>query len=263
MSDLIITDENWRNHCNPNDIRCGTLARDFEKVPYGSIPGVPEGIDIPIIPMEHWPDAIADKERTKSSIKHVWERSKIGVLNQSTISYCHAFSGVMGAMIDRELMGLDYVELSASSVGGPVTNWRNAGAYIFDDLKQMIVGIASTEFVPMLTTNRSDCKPGWEADAKKYAVTEWKDVKARDILVHGSLLLANNPVLVGLNYWGHAVFDGALKDMDKSKKATDWTRYGIDFLNSWGTKYGNGGWGVRTGSKMLADSIYTIFQVTA
>ena len=70
MADLIITDDNWRDHCKPGDVRCGTFARDFAKVPYGSIAGVP-GADIPIIPMEEWPDRIADKERTKSTLKQI------------------------------------------------------------------------------------------------------------------------------------------------------------------------------------------------
>jgi len=260
MADFIISDENWEAYCLP-DSRCGTLARDFDQMPYGSIPSVPPGA-VKTIPMEEWPDRIADKERTKSSLKHIWADSKIGVLNQGSVSYCHAFSVVMVDMIKRELQGLPYVELSASSVGGPVTGWRNAGAYIHDDLKRIVShGACSTAFCPMLTTSKSDCKSGWEADAAKYQCNEFADVRPRNFLEHGSLLLQNHPVGVGLNYWGHAVTDLVLRDMDKSRKATDWTRYGVEFLNSWGTGYGSGGFGVRVGNKALADAIYAMLQV--
>lgn len=263
MAELIISDENWQQHCDPGDGRCGTLARDFRKVPYGSIPGVPAGAEIPIIPMEEWPDRIADKERTKSTLKHLWAESPIGILNQGQVSYCHAFSAVGGAMLQRWQEGLPFKMLSASSVGGPVTGWRNAGAYIHDDLQQMIRGgIASTDFVPMLTTNRSDCKQGWEQDALRYKVTEWKDVPPRDFLIHGSLLLSNHPVIVGLNYWSHAVEDLVLRDLDQTKAATNWLRYGFEFANSWAATWGNAGFGIRTGNKALADAIYTIWQVT-
>ena len=258
---LIITDENADTLCIPQDVRCGTIARDFDRVPYGSIPSVPPRA-VRTIPMEQWPDLIADKARTKSTLKHIWADSPIGVLNQRSVSYCHAFSAVLLAMLQRAKEGLPYVELSASSIGGPVTGWRNAGAYIHDDLERMVShGACSTDFVPMLTTNKGDCKPGWEADAAKNKVSEFTDVRPRNFLEHGSLLLDNHPVGVGLNYWGHAVTDMVLMDLYPAKKATDWTRYGVEFLNSWDETWGDGGFGVRTGNKALADAIYALFQV--
>lgn len=258
---LIITDENWRDHCKPGDVRCGTFARDYGKVPYGSIPSVPPGA-VQIHPMESWPDLIADKARTKSTLKDIWADSPIGILNQGSVSYCHAFSAVMLMMLQRAKEGLPYVELSASSIGGPVTGWKNAGAYIHDDLERAVShGACSAAFGPMLSTRQADFKSGWEADAAKYKVSEFTDVKSRDVLLHGSLLLDNHPVGVGLNYWGHAVTDIVLLDVYPTKKATDWTRYGTEFLNSWGTGWGENGLGVRTGNKMLADAIYALYQV--
>ncbi len=261
MADLIINDLNWREHCNPADIRCGTAARNYEQVPYGAIPSVPPRA-VQTIQMEEWPDRIADKERTKSSLKHIWADSQIGVLNQASVSYCHAFMTVMLMMIKREQMGLPFVRLSASSIGGPVTGWRNAGAFIHDDLERAVkAGACSVDFCPMLTTNRSDCKTGWEADAAKYKVSEFTDVRPRNFLEHGSLLLQNHPVGVGLNYWGHAVTDMVLRDLYPTKRATDEARYGVEFLNSWQASWGNGGFGVRTGSKMYADAIFALYQL--
>lgn len=258
---LIITDENASSICVPQDPRCGTIARDYSRVPYGSIPSVPPRA-VNVIPMEEWPDRIADKIRTKSSLKNIWAQSGIGVLNQKNISYCHAFSVVLLMMLQRAKEGLPYRELSASSIGGPITNWRNAGAYIHDDLERAVeYGASTTGYVPMLTINQNDCKPGWKEDALQYRVTEFTDVRPRNFLEHGSLLLNNNPVGVGLNYWGHAVSDFDLLDLYPHKPATDWTRYGIEFLNSWGEEWGEGGFAVRTGGKALADAIYSLYQV--
>lgn len=261
MADLIITDDNWQQFCDPSDGRCGTVPRDFSRVPYGSIPSVPTGA-VRIHPMESWPDLIADKERTRSTLKDIWLDTPIGVLDQESVSYCHAFSAVMLIMLQRAKEGLPYVQLSASSIGGPVTGWRNAGAYIHDDLERAVShGACSTAFGPMLTTAQRDFKAGWEADAAKNKVSEFTDVKPRNFLEHGSLLLDNHPVGVGLNYWGHAVTDMVLRDVNPSKPATDWTRYGTEFLNSWKASWGNGGFGIRTGNKALADAIYALYQV--
>lgn len=261
MAMLIIDDSNWDKICVPTDGRCGTLARDYSRVPYGSIPSVPPAVIEPI-PLEQWPDIIADRIRARSTIEDRWKDSPIGVLNQEKISYCHAFSSVMLTMLERELQSLPYVELSASSIGGPVTGWRNAGAYIHDDLARAVrFGTASTAFVPMLTTRKADCKPGWEADAAKRKVSEYSDIQSRNFVIHGTMLLDNHPVGVGLNYWGHAVTDVDVVDLYPQKRATDWTRYGIKFINSWGKGWGDNGLGVRTGNKALADSIYAILQV--
>lgn len=261
MARLIIDDFNWQEFCDPTDGRCQTIARDYEKVPYGAIPVAPPG-GVTIIPMEEWPDRIADKARRKDTLKDIWADTPIGVWDQGSVGYCHAFSAVMLVAIERAAQQLPYVPLSASSVGGPVTGWRNAGAYIHDDLDRIVkYGASSIEFVPMLTTNRNDAKPGWEANALLHRVTEFTDVRPRNVLEHGSLLLQNHPVGVGLNYWGHAVTDLVLHDLYPQKKATDWTRYGVEFLNSWRKTWGDGGFGIRTGNKFLADAIYALLQV--
>lgn len=244
------------------DPRCGTLPRNYAAVPVGSMEFAPVS-NVPLIPMFEWPDRIADLERRRATLKHIWDDAGIGVWNQGQVGYCHAFSAVMAVAIQRAMMGLPYLSLSASSVGGPVTGWRNAGAYIYDDLKQMVSGgIATTDFVPMLTTRLSDCKPGWRENAAKTKVIEFHDVPPRDFQAHGSLLLQLIPACVGLNYWGHAVTDLVLRDMDRNKSATDANRYGVEFLNSWGAQYGDGGFGVRMGSRKYADSIYSVRQIS-
>lgn len=260
MARLIIDDDNFHEFCDPGDGRCGTIARDYARVAYGSIAVVPAG-GVTLIPYEEWPDRIADKTRTKSTLKDIWEDSGIGVWDQGSVSYCHAFSAAMLVAIKRAQQGLPFVSLSASSVGGPVTGWRNAGAYIHDDLEQIVRGgVSSIDFVPMLTTDKSKCKPGWEANALLHRVTKFTDIKPRNFQEHGSLILSNQPVGVGLNYWGHAVTDLVVHDLYPQKKATDWTRYGIEFLNSWRESWGDGGFGIRNGEKAKADAAYAILQ---
>lgn len=241
----------------------GYIARDFVKFPYGSIPGVPAG-EVAIVPMEEWPDRIADKERTKSSLRHIWEDSGIGILDQNGYPFCHGFAALMTVLMHRAKQGLPYVELSASSIAAPVTGYRKAGAWIGDDLKQIVnVGVAPLSLIPMLTYKKADFPPGWEQVAAQYKVTEFTDLRSRDFVQQGSALLQNHVVSVGQSYWGHAVPQFALRDLNNGRKATDHNRYGVDLPNSWGENWGDRGWVTQTGSKKFADDAYICPQVKA
>ena len=267
MADFIIGDDNWddfvRSSLHDSNL-CGMIPRDYQRVPYGSMSHAPAlGDAIEPIPMEEWPDRIADAERERSTLIDVWEYLDGIVLNQSQLSYCWAFSSVKGYSLTRSVMGLPFVHLSPSSVAAPVVGYKNSGWYIEDALKRMVeVGVATTTTVPALTTSKADFKPGWKEEAAKYRVAPagWLDVPARDFKMHGTMLLSRHPVVVGLNYWGHAVLDLWLRDMNHALRPTDPNRYGIEFLNSWGVSWGNKGRGVRTGTKKLADSIYALSQ---
>ena len=261
MSELfIIDDSNFQIHMNRNDPRCGCRPG----VPVaGKVSGIARSNRKPI-PMEEWPDRIADLERSRGFAKHIWEDSPIGVLNQGQVGYCHAFSAVAGVMVKRHAMGLPYVELSPSSVGAPITGYRNEGAVITDDLKQMVdVGVASTDFVPTLTTRREDFKPGWEKDAESNRVTLFHELDERNVVQQGTELLCGEGLMVALNYWGHAVWDCRLLDLYRNLPATNPFRYGVEFLNSWDKTWGNGGFGVRTQNKMVADMAYVTAQIRA
>ena len=260
MSGLIIDDNTDFDVHTPDShkVLCGTLPR---RIAYGDVPGA-QPSQQPTIPMEQWPDRIADLERNKSTLKDIWKDSKIGVLQQSPLLYCHAFSLAMVAMIERELAGLPYVELSASSVGAIVTGFQNKGWYIELDLQQAVdTGICSTGFVPMRTTNGADFRAGWKADAAKHRVTIFDELKPRNLLQHGSALLSLKPCGVAVNWWGHAICDLVLKDLNPGLAATDESRYGIEFLNSWGESWNGGGFSVRAGSKKYADAIYCVSQL--
>lgn len=258
MSQFIIDDSNHFDHCDPNDKRCGALPR---KILYGAAPFAPKSTR-PTIPMEEWPDRIADMERAKAFAKHLHADSPIGVLNQENVGYCHAFAAVENVMLKRWSQGEPYVELSPSSVGGPITGYRNQGAVITDDLEQIVnVGVATTDYVPTLTTNRADFKPGWEKNAALYKAILYAELAPRNFLEHGSALLSGDAVDVALNYWGHAVLDVRLIDLYRNLAATNPYRYGVEFLNSWSESWGDGGFGIRAQSKIFADQAYLLDQI--
>jgi hypothetical protein len=210
----------------------GLIPRDYGTHPAGSL-SFAKPFDIALIPREEWPSRIASMKATKSRLSDIWEDAKIGVLSQGQIGYCHAFSVAMGCMVARASMGLPYVELSASSVGGPVTGFKNAGAYIFDDLEQTVnFGISSTATYPMLDT-KNHWTPAAKQDAALHKVTEWLEGANRNFDQVMTCLLSRIPVVVGLNWWSHAIcyLDPIIEN----------GKFGIDGINSWGDQWSYGG----------------------
>jgi hypothetical protein len=264
---LIIDDNNaeqftWRQpHQGGERREYGLLSK--KDGPYASKPRFGSA-ELAIIPMEEWPDRIADQERNKSSLFHIWQDSGIGILDQNGLSYCHAYSAAMGLMMQRALQGLPYVALSPCSIGGPVTGYRNAGAYIGDDLEQCVkVGCSTYDFVAEHQYRQGAFKDGWEENAALHKATEIFELEDNNTLQTGSALLQNKPVQTGIDWWGHAVTFMRLLDLNKSLKATDWNRYGIDFPNTWSETWGKRGWGVLTGRKAIANEQYIFGQVVA
>lgn len=255
MMPLIIDDSKPIEAHNQAGRLMGLVPR---KLWYGATPEcVAEAEPGAIYPMEEWPDRIADMERRLAFAYHFWKDSPIETIDQDGIGYCHACSPAFDIMLVRWMVGLPHVELSAGSIGGPITGYRNRGAWIMDDLEQIVkFGVASTDFVPMMQVSRAGWKPGAEENALLHTCDEWLSLGERNFLQHGSRLLDGKGVCVGLNYWGHAVTDVRLVDAVPKLKATDHNRYRVGFVNSWGPGWGENGYAERADSKKFADEAY-------
>lgn len=233
----------------------GLKPRDYTAVPLGSLPFA-QTFNLPTIPRAEWPDRIADMERSKSRLSDICDQAAIPCLNQGSVGYCHAFSPCYAVMAFRAVMGLPYKLLSASSIGGPVTGFQDAGAYIFDDLEHIVThGVATVETYPMLTTqNRWDAKA--QADAAKHKVVEWWELETGNVDQMMTSLLCRLPVCVGINSWGHAV---TLLDPIHENG-----RFGFFFENSWGAGWGDNGRGkIFIGDAKTPNEAYVPRQITA
>lgn len=255
---MLIIDDNTPDYVVVPDthrVLCGTIPQAY---PDGKVCGPASTVTLP---WEQFPDRIADIKRNRCSVKDIFLDSKIGVKLQ-TLNYCHSYSAVSGVMIEREVMGLPYVPLSPSSVGAPITGFTNSGAYIEDALKQLVnVGCTSTEFVPESTYDGRDFKPGWKANAAKHKVIQWGELPSRNFQAHASAVLLGKPVPMCFYYMKHAMLFVEVVDLDTSLPCTNFNRYGLATLNSWGD-WGDHGFGTFRGTKALADCAYIIEQVT-
>jgi hypothetical protein len=228
---------------------CGTFQR---VAPIGSLKFAAPA-SFPLIPRAEWPDRIADMKREKSRLSDIIADAGIPCLNQEQTKYCHGNSPALAIMALRAVQNQPFVLLSPASIAGPVTGFRNEGAFIAEDLQQIVdVGCASQEYVPANQIGRSGFRDGWEQDAAKHRVSEWWDLQRGDHLMFDrcmTLLLSRQPICVAYDFWGHAV---TLVDPEQ----LDNGYFAVRFRNSWGEGWGENGYALLQEGKGTPSEAY-------
>ena len=202
-------------HPDPTKFSKGYMARNYDACPEGSLAFASPFPDDQLVPMSEVLDRIREKEKYEATPIHTHrrlvERGKVSpVLNQNGIGYCHAFSPTVMIRMLRAMQNLEDVELSASSIGGPVTNFTNSGAYIFNDLQHIArygvcpVNYGGEVIYPMTTTKNHWTPTAKQLASKSICEEYWEGTNRND---HQALscLLTDKPVCGGWNWWGHAV----------------------------------------------------------
>ncbi|MFZ5831272.1 MAG: hypothetical protein ACOY3P_14365 [Planctomycetota bacterium] len=198
--------------------------------------------DFRIVPREEWPDLIAQKDREQSWIEDLI-RGVIPCNDQNGLNYCHGYGMAMAMQVARCIQGHGYTELSAESIAGPVTNWRNDGADPSDDLQQAVkFGACPASYMdaPYSRTPRR-WKDGWEESALDYRVEEWVDLRGRnsfDLAV--SACFANIASACGFIWWAHFV-SGYYRVVNLGKDRRGNYRFAGRIRNNWGAQWGNDG----------------------
>lgn len=262
----VIDDGNYREVCgvlapdNPlsggHERRSGIKPRDFGKHSYGSLSfaKIYEDSGIKPVPKSDWSTIARRQIASGRTLKHLSDAANLPCLDQDGLSYCHTYSLAGAVHLRRRQQGLPHVDLSPESVGGPVTGFRNEGAWCGDDLAQaMKVGYCVASMVPQYDYRGRKWEKGWEENADRYKIVEAVDLSSNDIWANTvSCLLSLIPVFVGLDWWGHAVYYvGLTENLD------------IIFRNSWGTSYGENGYGILAGHKKVPSEAYAITQIRA
>lgn len=176
---------------------------------------------IKVIPRNQW----ADYAKEISLRPHV----KV-VLNQGQVGSCATEATAGAQMIDRVFRGLDFVLLNPWFIYHTTSGGRDRGSSIDENL----AFVRERGCAPESVWPRSkgwQTRPSAEAveAAKAFKIEEFYDISSIDEMV--SAILLGYPVVYGSN--GHAVIK--IQHIDETK--------GLD-LNSWGTGWGDGGFGV-------------------
>ena len=245
----------------------GLVPRDYSAHPQGCYAAAPAWSidDMPIIPMEEWPERIQALEATKMRISDFIDRGNLGQpipsYDQNGQGFCWTYSptGCVTAM--RAIQNMPYIRLSAHSVACKIFNFQDRGAWsclALDYIREH--GIVPESLWPAKSMNRQlDTPDNWKAALDFRAAEGWMDLKPaaydRDLsrLQVGTALLNRWPICADYMHMGHAMCTVDLVDVYPNKRATDFSRYGTKHWNSWTDRYGVRGFGIFKDSKAWPD----------
>jgi hypothetical protein len=135
--------------------------------------------------------------------------------------------------------------LSPDSVAYPIEGTRDRGGYPGDACQQMHTdGACPMSAWPEGDLSPRDANPNWKELALDNVLISWIKVSTWDQQI--TLALHHIPVAIGLRWWGHLVcqLDPVLTDRGD-------VAIGID--NSWGSSWGENGYGILDRRSGTAD----------
>lgn len=244
MGELHITPENYLQYTGAGLDRYfwngwRMLNAQPRRSQYGGLMFAPKlEAAFPIIPSEKWADLIKEKDANGSWMRATNDAAGVPCLDQDGLGYCHAYGTVGAGMTARAIMGLPFVHLSAESIGGIVTGWKNRGAVPDDDLEIFVkYGACAQSFMDReWSLTPSKWKPGWEQDALNHTVMECFDLNPAQIFEQEmTCVLLNIPTADWYNWWGHHI-QGPLQAKYEGGK------FWLLKRNSWGRDYGDNGY---------------------
>ena len=197
-----------------------------------------------LIPRSEWQARIEEMEARKSLASDIVDQSGLPCKDQQQTNYCWANATTHTVEVLRAIEGQPRVILSAASVGGQITGYRNVGGMGPDALAWIAEnGVVPEAQWPVNAIDPRYATPGNLAAGKAYRVDLWYELEPGNLDQIVSCLMRRLPVAVGLNWWGHEVtyYDPAWVD----------GAIAIRFRNSWGMGYGQNGYGVLQGRRML------------
>ena len=199
-----------------------------------------------LIPESDWQGIIQDKEERKDRISDYITKYKVPCKSQAKTNYCWIFGPVGAVEVVRLFQNHEYVDLSPASCGSKIKNFRNDGGYGPEGLRYIVEhGIVPSSMWPAAAIQRKYDTPEAWVEADKYRVTEWMELRPRNMEQVVSCLLRNIPVTVGLSWWGHQVYYADAVWLDGE--------IAVRPRNSWGPGWGTDGFSILRGSKMVPD----------
>lgn len=218
----------------------------YEAEGYGSNPyGKP--FDLPLIPEDEWKERIEEKDRNETWCDQVARREGVETLNQGRTNYCWINGPVQCLQINRVQQGQDHVPLSPASGGAIIKNYRNVGGWGSQAITFIAEnGLSPVDLWPANAIDRQYDNVESQRHRKRYKISEWLELRPRNMAQSITCALSNIPTAPAFNHWRHLVCG---------------VRYAIDrrgqivrvIWNSWGDNWGDSGLGILSGSKSYAD----------
>lgn len=227
----------------------GFRARDYEKVPYGSVHGAfPDEL---FVDPSNYSAAIKQQREEGAAIDQLWIRAGVKSLHQQQTSMCHMFAVMHGIIGIRLKAGLPLLYPSPAASALPMDNWRDNGGWSTSDTRYIAehgwntveeAGGSQVSFPRSLYTEENKKK------ALSRRITEWIECKPRSHQQQMSLGIHGRPVPVGYNRLGHAICQLAVLEIEPGS-------FGAVFVDN----YGDANWTnehgmyIMRGNLMIAD----------
>jgi hypothetical protein len=257
VSDILILDDDSSNDLwYPEDKGRGLI----EAPPgFGREMAAPPA-EMKIYQRSEWSDRIKEKNARKSWLKDIGHY--IENINQGSVGYCWAHSNAHAVTFSRAVNNLPYLKLSAFMVAAIIKKGRDEGGWCGLSRKFMAeVGICTQDLWPQGNRNTKLDTPQARENAGLHRITEdWvdltKDVYDQNLTFDQvvTCVLDNIPVAVDFNHWSHSVCATGVVEVEPGS-------FALEIYNSWGSEWGQNGYGLLRGQKAIPDGA-TAIRVT-
>ncbi len=159
-----------------------------------------------LIPEADWQGIIEEQDATESSLNHQIKRWGLPHKMQAKTLYCWGNATVHAVEIVRVVQNQEMVILSPASVCAQIKGYRNVGGWGKEALEWIVkYGAYPVDLWPANAIEKRYKTAEGDLAAARYQVTEWWELRPRNMKEVVSCLLHRIPVSVGYDWWRHQV----------------------------------------------------------